>query len=85
MLILSYEYPPIGGGVAGAHYARAWARQGHASTRLTSGAAGLPPQEQGEAIDRHHVPGRAARASASLRAMLAVPLRATRFALKAML
>ncbi len=80
ILIVSYEYPPLGGGggVVVAHLARAWVRLGHRVVVLTSGAADLPPlaDDAGVEVHRVPVPGRTARATASLLSLLAFPLSA---------
>ncbi len=84
ILILSYEYPPLGGGggVAVAALAHAWADAGHRVTIVSSGTAQLPAYEQQGrlAIHRLPVPLRTARATASLTSLLVYPGLAVRFA-----
>lgn len=47
ILVLCYEYPPIGGGggVGAQQYAEAWSAKGHRVTVITGGAPGLPERE----------------------------------------
>lgn len=75
ILVLCYEYPPIGGGggVGASQYAEAWAAAGHAVTVLTSGSRDLPVEEvKGNLrIVRLRVIGRHDRATATNRSMLA--------------
>src|SRR5437016_129271 len=86
ILVISYEYPPLGGGggVAVAEYARAWVRRGHSVTVITSAGADLAllDDDLGVAIHRVAVPGRHSRATASLPSLLAFPPLAVRFALQ---
>jgi glycosyltransferase involved in cell wall biosynthesis len=53
ILVLCYEYPPIGGGggVGAQQYAEAWAAQGHRVTALTSWDKGLPRRSQERGVD----------------------------------
>ena len=47
ILLLCYEYPPLGGGggVGAQQYAEAWAAKGHTVSVITGGGGGLSPQE----------------------------------------
>ncbi|MFW6088704.1 MAG: glycosyltransferase, partial [Gemmatimonadota bacterium] len=75
VLVLCYEYPPIGGGggVGASQYAEAWAAAGHSVTVLTSGSPRLPvEQSRGRLrIVRLRVAGRRERATTTNRTMLA--------------
>lgn len=75
ILVLCYEYPPIGGGggVGASQYAEAWAAAGHSVTVLTSGSKDLPIEQTsgGLRIVRLRVAGRRERATTTNRAMLA--------------
>lgn len=53
ILVLCYEYPPIGGGggVGAQQYAEAWAAAGHKVLVLTSGDKGLQRREQVRGVD----------------------------------
>jgi glycosyltransferase involved in cell wall biosynthesis len=74
VLVLCYEYPPVGGGggVGASQYAQAWAAAGHRVTVLTSGTPDLPIEETdgGLRVVRLRVSGRKERATATNRAML---------------
>lgn len=74
ILLLCYEYPPLGGGggVGAQQYAEAWARNGHMVTVLTGRARGLEFRERINNVDIIRVPtlGRGGRATASLLSML---------------
>ncbi|MGD8496002.1 MAG: glycosyltransferase family 4 protein [Gemmatimonadales bacterium] len=74
ILVLCYEYPPVGGGggVGASQYAEAWAAAGHRVTVLTSGTTALPIEEEsgGLRVVRLRVSGRKERATATNRAML---------------
>lgn len=74
ILLLCYEYPPVGGGggVGAQQYAEAWASNGHEVTVLTSRANGLAFRERVNAVDVIRVStfGLMARAISSLPAML---------------
>jgi glycosyltransferase involved in cell wall biosynthesis len=74
ILVLCYEYPPVGGGggVGARQYAEAWAAAGHRVTVLTSGTPDLPHEEHtgNLRVVRLHVSGRKERATATNRAML---------------
>jgi glycosyltransferase involved in cell wall biosynthesis len=75
ILLLCYEYPPIGGGggVGARQYAEAWAAQGHRVTVLTSRAEGLAPRERVRDVDVVRVPawGKKDRATATVVSMAA--------------
>jgi len=53
ILVLCYEYPPIGGGggVGAQQYAEAWAAAGHRVTALTSWNKGLPRREHVRGVE----------------------------------
>ncbi len=74
ILLLCYEYPPIGGGggVGAQKYAEAWVRAGHRVTVLTSRAAGLEKREVVAGVDVVRVPtfGKKHRATATNLSML---------------
>jgi len=74
ILVLCYEYPPVGGGggVGARQYAEAWAAAGHRVTVLTSGTAELPVEVTATnlRVVRLRVSGRKERATATNRAML---------------
>lgn len=57
MLLINYEYPPLGGGAANAtlFIARALASLGHRAIVLTSGFADLPHREDHEGVVVHRV------------------------------
>jgi glycosyltransferase involved in cell wall biosynthesis len=78
ILLLCYEYPPLGGGggVGAQQYAEAWAAKGHRVTVLTSGASGLAATEVSNRVRiiRVFAFGRRNRATATLLAMLAYNL-----------
>lgn len=75
ILVLCYEYPPIGGGggVGAQQYAEAWAAKGHRVTVLTSHAPGFPRREttRGVAIVRVRTVGKKDRATSTGLSMLA--------------
>jgi len=58
ILIINYEFPPVGGGGATANYylAREMVKKGHSVTVLTSGFYGLPRREDVEGIEVLRVP-----------------------------
>jgi glycosyltransferase involved in cell wall biosynthesis len=74
ILVLCYEYPPIGGGggVGAKQYAEAWAEAGHHVTVLTSWDKGLQRREQLRDVDLIRVPtfGKKNRATATNLSML---------------
>lgn len=63
ILLVNFEYPPLGGGAANAtHFlAKALAALGHAPTVLTSALPGLPPQSMEDGVRVHRI--RAARSA----------------------
>jgi glycosyltransferase involved in cell wall biosynthesis len=81
ILLLCYEYPPIGGGggVGAKQYAEAWAAKGHDVTVLTSHANGLAAREQvnGVSIVRVRTWGKKDRATSTGRSMAAYLLTGT--------
>ena len=52
ILMLNYEFPPLGGGAAPVSYelAKGYARKGHEVTAVTMGFKGLPEYEEKEGI-----------------------------------
>lgn len=74
ILVLSYEYPPIGGGggIGARQYAEQWVEQGHRVRVLTSSARGLEREEtvNGVEVVRVAAIGRKDRATASFVSML---------------
>lgn len=74
ILVLCYEYPPIGGGggVGAKQYAEAWAEAGHHVTVLTSWDKGLQRREQLRGVELVRVPtfGKKNRATATNLSML---------------
>lgn len=58
LLLINYEYPPLGGGAgnATAHLAREFARQGAKVTVLTSAFRGLPRREEANGVTIRRVP-----------------------------
>ncbi len=74
ILLLCFEYPPIGGGggVGAQQYAEAWAAAGHDVRVLTSNASGLSRREKINGVDivRVRAMGRPNRSTASLLSML---------------
>lgn len=74
ILLLCYEYPPLGGGggVGAQQYAEAWAAAGHRVTVVTGHAPGLPRRvmERGVDVVRVRTPGKAERATATGLSML---------------
>ncbi len=74
ILVLCYEYPPIGGGggVGAKQYAEAWAKAGHKVTVLTSWDKGLQRREQLRGVELIRVPtfGKRNRATATNLSML---------------
>ena len=81
ILLLCYEYPPIGGGggVGAKQYAEAWAAKGHDVTVLTSHAEGLAAHEQvnGVCIVRVRTWGKKDRATSTGLSMAAYLLTGT--------
>lgn len=75
ILLLCYEYPPVGGGggVGAMQYAEAWAAKGHEVTVLTSDAPGLARQtnEGGVNVVRVATLGKKQRATSTGLSMLA--------------
>ena len=74
ILVLCYEYPPIGGGggVGAMQYAEAWAEAGHQVTVLTSRDKGLQRRERLRGVELIRVPafGKKNRATATNLSML---------------
>ncbi|MBE0568110.1 MAG: glycosyltransferase family 4 protein [Deltaproteobacteria bacterium] len=74
ILVLCYEYPPIGGGggVGAKQYAEAWAEAGHKVTVLTSWDKGLQRRERLQGVELIRVPtfGKKNRATATNLSML---------------
>ena len=76
ILLVNYEYPPLGGGggIAMMEFAKELARR-HDVHILTSGVKGLSPREKDSELDltihRAHVIGRSDRATASFASMAA--------------
>ncbi len=72
ILVLNYEYPPVGGGggIATEHLAVELAKR-HYVAVITSGYMGLPPLEQCHGVEVHRLPvfGRASKSVASLASM----------------
>lgn len=75
ILVLCYEYPPIGGGggVGAQQYAEAWAAKGHEVVVLTSRTRGLPRRatEAGVQVVRIRALGKKSRATSTPLSMLA--------------
>lgn len=73
-MILTYEYPPIGGGggIGASQYAETWVELGHRVRVVTSRARGLAAREtiNGVEIVRLAAPGRRNRATATILSML---------------
>ena len=74
ILLICFEYPPIGGGggVGAQLYAESWAAKGHRVTVLTSRSMDLPAKEtvNGVKVIRVHAIGRRNRATSTVLSML---------------
>ncbi|MGH7557123.1 MAG: glycosyltransferase family 4 protein [Gemmatimonadota bacterium] len=74
ILMLCFEYPPLGGGggIGVRQYAEAWAAKGHRVAVLTGGGEGLPAREALHGVEIVRVPtlARRDRATATTAAML---------------
>lgn len=53
ILMLNYEFPPLGGGAAPVSYelAKGYAKKGHSVNVVTMGFKGLPEYEEKEGIE----------------------------------
>jgi glycogen(starch) synthase len=67
IVLVNYEYPPLGGGAASAtwHLAHEWVRQGHAVHLVTSGFGNLPRNQKGGGLEITRLPAMRRRASGS--------------------